>query len=475
MANFDLTKEQRAEIMEYLIPELENYYSNTEKLRVAPPLDIKEIRDLVSAKDFNTPEDIRNAVNMVISALRKYSVHISHPRYYGLFNPRSNFASILADLISATFNPQLAAWSHSPFASEVENYLISQFGQKIGFPAGETDGVFATGGAEANITALLCALNNSFPEIANNGLFSLKGRPSLYCSSETHHSVIRAARTSGLGKYSVRMIPVNEKMTIRTDILEKTIVSDLSDGYIPFMIIGTAGTTGSGSIDDLHHLSSISTKYGLWYHIDAAWGGGAIMNEVSRSWLSGIETADSIIFDVHKWLSVPMSASMFITSRKDILARTFRITTDYMPKDAEKLNIIDPFTHSIQWSRRFIGLKLFLSMLVFGWKGYSETIWHQIEMGELLRKKLVENNWLIMNSTPLPLVCFTDEKHMDDPSFTKDICEKVIRSGEAWLSLYPVNGTSTLRACITNYNTSPEDIKALVSLVGRIRDEVKVT
>ena len=116
MANFDLTKEQRAEIMEYLIPELENYYSNTEKLRVAPPLDIKEIRDLVSAEDFNTPEDIRNAVNMVISALRKYSVHISHPRYYGLFNPRSNFASILADLISATFNPQLAAWSHSPFA-----------------------------------------------------------------------------------------------------------------------------------------------------------------------------------------------------------------------------------------------------------------------------------------------------------------------------------------------------------------------
>ena len=469
MTNFDLTREQRADLFDILLPELENYYGNTAELRVSPPLDIEEIRHFVRKADFNRPCDVKEAVRIVTGALRKYIVHTPHPRYYGLFNPRPNFPSVIADLITATFNPQLAAWSHSPYASEVENYLINEFGTKLGFAAGETDGIFATGGAEANITAVLCALNNAFSGFAKEGLFSLKDRPTIYCSSEAHHSVIRAAMTSGLGKNSVRMIAVNQKAEICADILEKTIVSDLNEGFVPFMIMGTAGTTGTGSIDDLQTLSSIADRYGLWYHVDSAWGGAAIINPVTRPWISGIEKADSVTFDVHKWLSVPMSASMFITSNREILGKTFRITTDYMPKDAENLEIIDSYSRSIQWSRRFIGLKLYLSMMVFGWKGYSEVIWHQVEMGNLLRELLQENGWLIMNNTPLPLVCFTDKEYKSDPSFTKRVCDEVIRSGEAWISLYPVNGVSTLRACITNYNTSPDDIHALVKTVNKVR------
>ncbi len=231
MTSFDLTREQRTELFEMLLPELEKYYNNTAELRVTPPLDLNEIRQVVRKADFNNPSDVRDAVRLVTGALRKYSVHTPHPRYYGLFNPRPNFPSVIADLITATFNPQLAAWSHSPYASEVENYLISEFGQKIGFPEDTIDGVFATGGAEANITAVLCALNNAYPGFANEGLLSLKKRPAIYCSSEAHHSIVRAARTSGLGKNSVRMISVDEKGAIRTDILEKTILSDKSEGY----------------------------------------------------------------------------------------------------------------------------------------------------------------------------------------------------------------------------------------------------
>jgi len=472
MTGFDLTSEKRAELFEMLLPELENYYSKTAELRVTPPLDPDEIQQFVRKADFNHPADIKEAVRIITGALRKYTVHTPHPRYYGLFNPRPNFPSIIADLITATFNPQLAAWSHSPYAAEVENYLISEFGQKIGFAKVEIDGVFATGGAEANITAVLCALNNAFPQYANEGLFSLKGRPAIYCSSEGHHSIVRAARTSGLGKDSVRMIEVNEKGAIRTDILEKTISSDLSEGYLPFMIIGTAGTTGTGTIDDLLALTSVAKRYSLYYHIDAAWGGAAVLNSDTRQWVSGIEQADSVTFDVHKWLAVPMSASMFITRHREILARTFRITADYMPRDAENLEITDAYARSIQWSRRFIGLKLYLSMMVFGWKGYSEVIGHQVEMGNLLRSILQDNGWVVVNHTPLPLVCFTDEDHKSDPSFIKRICERVIGSGEAWVSLYPVNGINAIRACITNYNTSPDDVHALVETVNRVRSEL---
>lgn len=472
MTSFDLTREKRAELFKMLLPELEKYYGNTAELRVTPPLDLKEIQQVVRKADFDHPSDIKEAVRTVTGALQKYIVHTPHPRYYGLFNPRPNFPSVVADLITATFNPQLAAWSHSPYAAEVENYLISEFGQKLGFSKEETDGVFATGGAEANITAVLCALNNAFPGFANEGLLAMKGRPLLYCSSEAHHSFVRAAKTSGLGRNSVRMIATDEKGTIRTDILEKAIISDKAEGNLPFMIIGTAGTTGTGAIDDLNALALIAERYSLFYHIDAAWGGAAVLNPETRFWVNGIEKADSVTFDVHKWLSVPMSASMFITRHRELLEKTFRLTADYMPKDAEDLEITDAFARSIQWSRRFIGLKLYLSMMVFGWKGYSEVIGHQVEMGNLLRSVLKENGWMVVNHTPLPLVCFTDENHKTDPSFTKKVCEKVIRSGEAWISVYPVNGISTIRACITNYNTSPDDIHALVETVNRMRSEL---
>lgn len=472
MKSLDLSAQERAQLLEKLIPELENYYSNIRTLKVTSILDPEEIRKEIARIDFNNPVEIYDAVSLVIGALNKYSVHISHPMYYGLFNPRPNFPSIIADLISATFNPQLAAWSHSPWASEVENHLISEFGLKIGFQKDQIDGVFATGGAEANLTALLCALNNASPDILTDGLFTVKARPAVYCSSEAHHSIIRAAKVSGLGTKSVRRIQVDNNGSIIPDILERIILTDKADGFIPLMVIGTAGTTGTGSVDDFNSLASIANRYSLYYHIDAAWGGAAVLNPVSRDWVRGMELADSVTFDVHKWLSVPMSASMFITRHKDLLGKTFRITTDYMPKDAERFSITDPYAHSIQWSRRFIGLKLYLSMLVFGWEGYSEVIGHQIEMGNLLRTVLNNNNWVVMNNTPMPVVCFTDPDHKRDSDFARKICDRVLISGKAWVSVYPVNGINSVRACITNYNTSADDIHTLVNVVNQARSDL---
>ena len=472
MTRFDLTSQQRIELFEKLLPELENYYGNIGKLKVTSVPNPAEIRRELQKADFKHPIDIREATDLVTSSLSRYSVHISHPMYYGLFNPRPNFASIIADLITAIYNPQLAAWSHSPWAAEVENYLITEFGLKIGFSREEIDGVFATGGAEANITALLCALHNAFPEVLTEGVSAIKSRPLVYCSSESHHSIVRAAKVSGLGSNSVRMIGTDEKGAIRTDILENTILADKRKGFFPLMVIGTAGTTGTGSIDDFYSLASLAEKHSLYFHIDAAWGGASVLNPVSRQWVSGIELADSVTFDVHKWLSVPMSASMFITRHRDLLVRTFRISTDYMPKDAEGLAIIDPYAHSIQWSRRFTGLKLFMSMLVFGWEGYSEVIGHQIEMGNVLRAALNESKWLITNNTPLPLVCFTDPDLKNDPEFTKNICGEIVKSGKAWVSVYPVNGINSVRACITNYNTSPDNVKSLVEAANKARSEL---
>jgi len=239
------------------------------------------------------------------------------------------------------------------------------------------------------------------------------------------------------------------------------------------MVIATAGATGTGVIDDLGVIGDICTEYKLWFHTDAAYGGAAIFMENGSELLDGIEKSHSITFDVHKWLSLPMCASMFITREKEILGQTFRITADYMPKEANQLDIVDPYTHSIQWSRRFTGLKLYLSLLIFGWEGFRETIQYQADIGDYLKAELTSHGWELYNTSPLPVACFNVPEFHEDPEFVRYICDRVLQSGKAWISIYQVNGKNTLRACITNYNTGKEEINNLIELLDTFREEYR--
>lgn len=469
MVDFNLTKEERNKLYKLVINRLEHYYSKTRDYAVAPKLDVLEIRKLIATHGFEKHQDHANNLHFVIDALEKYMVHTSHPRYIGLFNPRVSFPSILADLITAVFNPQLASWSQAPFPVEVESYLVQEFGKKFGYDAKSIDGVFATGGAEANLTAVLCALNHQYPGFAKEGVFSITKRPIIYCSEEVHHSIAKAAKVAGLGYQAIRHIRVDEKQSISTEALAYQIQKDITAGYQPLMIVATAGTTGSGGIDDLVTISKIAKKYQLWFHVDGAYGGAAILNSNLKATLAGVENSDSVIFDAHKWLSLPMGISLFLTSKKEILNKTFRITTEYMPREANKLQVVDSFSHSIQWSRRFIGLKLYLTLLFFGWESYDEVIEHQRLMGIYLKEQLIATNWQIKNNTPLPIICFTDNSISANKAFTTFVCQEVIESGQSWLSQYPIDGISTLRTSVTNYSTSTEDIDVLVQEINQAR------
>jgi glutamate/tyrosine decarboxylase-like PLP-dependent enzyme len=182
--------------------------------------------------------------------------------------------------------------------------------------------------------------------------------------------------------------------------------------------------------------------------------------------LSGIERADSITFDAHKWLSVPMGAGLYLTRDCAILDRTFRVATAYMPKEAAGLDIVDPHLHSMQWSRRFIGLKVFLSLLVAGWDGYADAIRHQTAMGAALRGRLASAGWEIENRSPLPVVCFS-RPDLDEDRL-KEIAMRVVASGESWISTTLLAGSKlVLRACITNFLTEESDLAALVESLKR--------
>jgi glutamate/tyrosine decarboxylase-like PLP-dependent enzyme len=472
MNRLSLDPSLRKELWQRLAEVIENYTIHVDEARVTPELDPEKLRSLLKPFDFKHPHDPIEAINFVVDGLWQHQVHVSHRRYFGLFNPAPTTMAIVADALAAAFNPQLAAWSHSPFAVEIEQQLVRAFAERFGYDPKNSAGTFASGGAEANHTGLLAALVHSFPNFARAGLRGIDAQPVFYVSSQSHHSFMKAARLCGLGTDAVREIPINDDWQMDVRILESQIAKDRRDGFAPFLIVATAGTTNAGVVDPIPSLADIAKQETLWLHVDAAWGGAAVLVAELRDALAGIECADSITFDAHKWLSVPMAAGLFLTRHREILNKTFRITADYMPREAAGMDVIDPYIHSMQWSRRFIGLKVFLSLAVAGWKGYEEAIRHQAEMGDLLRKKLEAADWRVVNKTRLPAVCFVDAKSPRGRtvSYIEALTRAVLASGEAWISSIRINhDTAALRACITNFRTTSQDLDVLVQTLNQAR------
>lgn len=460
-----LSDDARATLWQALIETIEDYTAHVGERRVTPELAPQKIRSLLSACDFRTPLQPLEALRFAARGLTEYQVHTPHPRYFGLFNPAPTTMGIAADALVAAFNPQMAAWSHSPFAIEVEQHLVRCFGQRFGYDPNQTDGAFTSGGAEANHTAVLTALTQVFPEFPTKGIRGLSGQPVMYVSSESHHSLWKAAKMTGIGVESVRQVKVDRHLRMCPEALDQAIERDRAAGFLPFLVVGTAGTTNAGAIDPLVELADLAHRHRIWLHVDAAWGGAAALVPELRPLLRGIERADSITFDAHKWLSVPMGAGVYITRHTNIMDQTFRTQTAYMPREAANLDIVDPHLHTMQWSRRFTGLKVFLSLLTAGWDGYADALRHQTRMGALLRSRLAQEGWTIENQTDLPIVCFSDPGGTDPHSAVM----RILSSGEAWISTTLIQGTTVFRACITNYRTQPENVEKLVESLATVR------
>jgi glutamate/tyrosine decarboxylase-like PLP-dependent enzyme len=377
---------------------------------------------------------------------------------------------IIGDLLAASYNPQLAVWSHAPGAVEMEAWLIQYFGERLGL-GDNAQGSFTSGGAEANAMAIHLALTKAFPEFGSKGLRGVSDDPVVYISAESHHAWVKIAHACGIGRDSVRHIPVTDDLKMNVESLEAAIAEDRQAGKRPVLIAGTAGTTSAGVIDLLPDIAEVAREADAFFHVDAAWGGAAILSDVLREHFVGIDQADSVTIDAHKWLSVPMGAGMFITPHRALLNETYRVSTAYMPDAVDAT--VDPYTNSNQWSRRFIGFKLFLTMMTSGRTGYVEQLHHDVQLGNYLRERLVAQGWQLSNDTPLPVVCFNDPDHPNDGELHQRIVDDVLQTGEAWISATNVAGLPTIRACITSHRTTSDDIDRLVGLVGAAQQRTR--
>lgn len=442
---------------------LEGHLEGLGGRRVAPDLPYAEFERRLERFDFGAPVPLDELVEAAGDLLGDGIVHTSHPRYFGLFNPAPTFAGVLADALVAGFNPQLAVTSHAPAAVAIERHVLSFLGDRLGLPGAA--GSFTSGGAEANLTGVLVALERHFPEAAEHGLAGVEGRPTFYVSGEAHGSFVKAARMTGLGRSAVRAVAASGDLTLDIEALRSAVERDRAAGRRPFLVVATAGTTAGGIVDPLRTTARLCRELGLDLHVDAAWAGAIALSERLRPLLDGIELADSVTVDAHKWLSAPMGAGVFLTRHARDLTTTFRVAAGYMPSADSS----EPYLTSAQWSRRFIGLKVFMSLAAVGRAGYAAQIEHDCRLGDRLRARLGESGWRVVNKTPLPVVCFVPDDGADAAELTR-IAAAVESSGEAWISVTRLAGRPALRACITSHRSTEADLDALCGALERARE-----
>jgi glutamate/tyrosine decarboxylase-like PLP-dependent enzyme len=354
-----------------------------------------------------------------------------------MMNPTPTFMSFLAESLVAALNPQLASVARSQVASRIEAETVRWVGELVQW-TGQFSGRFTTGGNEANFSALAMALSAHFPGIVEDGLASFGGQPVFYASSEAHHSLDKSAGLLGLGRKAFRRISVNARLQLDVQALEAAIRDDRVCGKKPFCVVGTAGTTSSGAIDDLHGLARVCRENGLWFHVDGAYGAAVLFSNRYRGLVAGIENADSVTIDPPKWLAMPFSSGLILTRHSEIMERTFSVPCPYLQK-AHPEDLKDNLSISAQWSRRMNSLKLWLTLPLHGRKAYEELINHQMQ---LAREVVDEYELAAPQVLPILNLRLKNKTFSQSelPTLHPGIIENVNRDGQRWISGAVVNG-----------------------------------
>ncbi len=451
---------ERSKMAALLDAELGEAFENMRGGRVTPAFDQRRFTAELSRFTFSSPTDLGELLPWIVRQMRDGIVQITHPRYFGLFNPAPAFPSILADHITAFFNPQLAATKTSPAAVAIEAHVINQVAHRAGLPAGSA-GHFTNSGSEANFTALTCALTKACASYRETGARAFRTPPAIYISREAHQAWFKIAHQAGIGRLAIRLIETDGMGRMSVPALAEAVRADTANGAVPVMVVATAGTTVAGMIDPLPACAEIAESAKAWFHVDAAWGGAAIASDRLHTTLAGIEFADSLTIDAHKWFATTMGCGMFIISQPWILNQAFDTTASFMPAAQ---NIADPYTTSMLWSRRFLGLRLFLNLAAAGWAGYAEHVERTLKLTDQLRAQLSALGWMVANPGALGVLCVVPPfPHLP----VRDIAEAIIASGEAWIAAASFEGRDVIRICVTNGQTDNGDIEALVELLRR--------
>jgi aromatic-L-amino-acid decarboxylase len=405
-----------------------------------------------------------------------HAMQIASPRYYGLFNPTPLPIAVWADALAAAINQNGAAWRNSPSASIVEARVLRWLCELIGYGM-ESFGTLTSGGSEANLIGLKCARDKAHLDVRERGVRAAGNDLIVYASEQCHYSLIKSVDILGLGRENLRKIETDDYFHIRTDMLREAIEQDRRAGRIPCCIAGAAGATSTGIVDPLDELAEIARENNCWFHVDAAYGGALAFSEQHKHLLRGIESADSITIDPHKWMFVPFACgASLVKDGGRVLRDAFDITPEYLSEERGGADVeYDFFRYGQLGTRRFNALKIWMALKFMGTRGYAEIIERQIGLTRYLAARIDDLEDFERVGTVETAVCcfrFLPEGVREQDGAAQDavqrrLQQRVERSREAWLSTTVLKERRALRVNINSFLTERRHIDDLVELLRR--------
>jgi aromatic-L-amino-acid decarboxylase len=389
------------------------------------------------------------------------------PRFFAFIGSSALEIGVVADALAACFDVNLASWAGA--ASDIEDQAVRWVAEFVGFPA--EAGAFTSGGTISNLTALTAARERAVPGVRRGGLGGR--RLALYTSAESHYSVLRAAELLGIGTDGVRALPLDGSRRLQPYTVAAAVDADRAAGIVSVAVVATAGTTLTGAVDPLDELATVCAERDVWLHVDGAYGLPAAAAPAATALFRGVERADSVSIDAHKWLYLPKACGVVLVRDRAALEAAFGHEEGYFPHERRAPHAVDT---TLEYSRPFRALKLWLAFRIHGAAAFREAIDRNLAQAQLLYRHVLETPELESLQTP-PTLSIVPFRHA--PAGVRDLDAHngaLVRAlqdgGEVWVAPATIDGRVYLRPCVVNYRTSDDDVLAFVDLARSVGDAI---
>ncbi len=480
----EISKEKFQEIGIQLMESISNFIDTIKDKPVTYGATSDQLKDILG--HISLPEKGTSASELLPKAadlLFNHSLFNGHPKFLGYITSSAAPIGALADLLASAVNPNVGAQVLSPVATEIEKQTIQWLAEFIGVPAGY-GGILVSGGNMANFTAFLAARTaKASSNIKEDGIGGATEKLVAYCSKTTHTWIEKAAILFGHGSKSIRWIETDSDNKMDNEQLERTIKKDLKEGYKPFMIVGTAGDVSTGVVDNLQAIGAICKTYDLWFHIDGAYGIPAAVLPELKILFHGVEEADSIALDPHKWLYSPLEVGCILVKNPRHLTDTYSSHPEYYNfGNSGEEQAQNYYEYGLQNSRGFRALKVWLALQQVGRSGYVQLIGEDIRLSKLLYEEARQHNQLeaitqslsisTLRYVPSDLPQNQEEREAYLNALNEALLNALQEGGEVFLSNAIVDKKYCLRACIVNFRTSEKDIVEIIDIIVKVGGKV---
>jgi glutamate/tyrosine decarboxylase-like PLP-dependent enzyme len=464
------------------------YFSEVTDLPVFPETSAGKTIDRIGASLPREGESLEQLLTDCRTILEN-SRHNGHPRFFGYVASPATPPGAFADLIASALNSNVTSWRSGPAATEIERTVVGWLGSLIGYSVRDqvTHGLLTSGGSMANLTALLIAHRaTSETNVAATGLWNVSTPMTIYASDQIHMSIPKAADILGLGRAQVRLVAADDRFRMNMRLLRQTIADDLENGMKPFCVVGSAGTVNTGAVDPLDEIAEVAREFGLWFHIDGAYGALAALDETKRPLFQGLARADSVSLDPHKWLYVPIDSGCLLFRDEARARAAFSFdSADYIK--VHEQNAAEAFAfwnYGPELSRRFRAFKIWLTLRYYGVRRIAAAISEDNALAAYLAEQVdAATDFDLLAAPELSICCFRYvppslqerlrnsgaeaaagiEAELD--RLNTDIMNLVQRGGRAYLSSATIRGKFALRACITNFRTTRAHIDQTLEII----------